>query len=63
MKEKEKIKGEHKIAGWGNQIRSYILQPYKLVKDLRTNWQETNAEAVLDGNIEGFIRAEMGLNL
>ena len=42
-------------AGWGQQIRNYVLQPYKLVKDTRTGYEETNPEAVLDGKIEGFI--------
>lgn len=58
-KEKQTIKGEHKIAGWGNQIRSYVLQPYKLVKDLRTGYEENDAEGVLDGRLEEFIRAEI----
>ena len=57
--EKDSIKGEHKIAGWGNQIRSYVLHPYKMVKDLRTKWEESNAQAVLDGKLNGFIKAEI----
>lgn len=57
VKELQSIKGEHKIAGWGNQIRSYVLQPYKLVKDLRTKYEETNPEAVLAGNLDGFIQS------
>ena len=44
-------------ASWGQQIRNYVLQPYKLVKDTRTNHEETDPEAVLDGKIEGFIEA------
>lgn len=56
-KQLQQIKGEHKIAGWGNQIRSYVLHPYKLVKDERTNYEDNQAEAVLDGNLEGFIQA------
>lgn len=56
-KELQNIKGEHKIAGWGNQIRSYVLHPYKLVKDLRTKYEETNPDAVLAGNIDGFIQS------
>lgn len=44
-------------AGWGQQIRNYVLQPYKLVKDTRTGYEETDPEAVLDGKIEGFIDA------
>ncbi len=56
LKNLKTIKGEHKIAGWGNQIRSYVLHPYKLVKDLRTKYEETNPEAVLGGELEGFIQ-------
>ena len=44
-------------AKWGQQIRNYILQPYKLVKDTRTKYEETDADAVLDGKLEGFINA------
>ncbi|MCR4787737.1 MAG: peptide chain release factor 2 [Lachnospiraceae bacterium] len=49
------IRGEVKEIGWGNQIRSYVLQPYKLVKDLRTNAETGNVDAVLDGDIDLFI--------
>ncbi len=49
------IRGEVKEIGWGNQIRSYVLQPYKLVKDLRTNVETGNADAVLDGALDPFI--------
>lgn len=42
-------------AGWGQQIRNYVLQPYRLVKDTRTSYEETDPEAVLDGKIDGFI--------
>jgi peptide chain release factor 2 len=44
-------------AKWGQQIRNYVLQPYKLVKDTRTKYEETDADAVLDGKIQGFIDA------
>lgn len=55
--EKSKLKGEHKIAGWGNQIRNYVLHPYKLIKDLRTQVQTEQPEKVLDGYLDDFIEA------
>ncbi len=57
--EKKKAKGEYKTPGWGNQIRNYVLHPYKLVKDLRTDVESTNPEYVLDGGLEEFIDAEI----
>ena len=51
------IRGEVKDIAWGNQIRSYVLQPYTMVKDLRTNYETGNTNAVLDGDIDGFINA------
>ncbi len=51
------IRGEVKEIGWGNQIRSYVLQPYTMVKDHRTNMEVGNAQSVLDGNIDAFISA------
>jgi peptide chain release factor 2 len=56
-KEKRKIRGEYHSAEWGNQIRSYVVHPYKLVKDHRTKAETTNAEGVLNGNLEKFIEA------
>jgi len=53
--EQARLKGKHVEAGWGNQIRSYVLQPYKMVKDLRTGYETGNAEAVLDGGLDDFI--------
>ncbi len=55
--EKAKLKGKHVEVEWGNQIRSYFLHPYKMVKDHRTDYEASNAEAVLDGDLDGFIAA------
>lgn len=59
--ERKEVKGEYKMPGWGNQIRNYVLHPYKLVKDVRTEVESTNPENVLDGDLDIFIDAEIRL--
>ncbi|WP_028950750.1 peptide chain release factor 2 [Sulfurihydrogenibium subterraneum] len=58
QKEKQKeLEGEKKDITWGSQIRSYVFQPYQMVKDLRTGYEVGNVEAVMDGDIDGFIES------
>lgn len=60
-KEKKDLKGDYVPATWGTQIRSYVLHPYKMIKDLRTGVETGNTDAVLDGDLEEFVEAEIKL--
>lgn len=59
LEELNKIKGETTMASWGTQIRNYVLHPYKLVKDTRTDHESSNPDSVLDGNLDEFIESEL----
>lgn len=58
-KKEAELKGGYKTPGWGNQIRSYVLHPYKMVKDLRTNFESGNPDRILDGDLDEFIEEEL----
>jgi peptide chain release factor 2 len=62
QKEMSQIKGSKVSASWGNQIRSYVVQPYQMVKDLRTGMETSQIQAVFDGELEDFINAEIKHN-
>ena len=62
-KEKQKIAGEKTDIAWGNQIRSYVFQPYQLVKDLRTGYESGNMNSVMDGNIDEFIASYLKMQI
>jgi peptide chain release factor 2 len=57
LEEQQGLHGEKKEIGWGSQIRSYVLQPYRMIKDHRTDYEVGNVDAVLDGNLDPFIMA------
>jgi peptide chain release factor 2 len=60
INEAHEAKGD---AGWGNQIRSYVLQPYQMVKDLRTSFETSDTSGVLDGNLDGLMAATLAMDV
>jgi len=63
QKQKQDIRGDYQSAEWGNQIRSYVLHPYKLVKDHRTDYETSDAEGVLNGDLEPFMESYLRAEL
>ena len=57
--EENKTNSEKKDIGWGHQIRSYVLHPYKMIKDLRTNYESSNVNDILDGKIDKFLEKSL----
>ena len=57
QRQKAEIQGEQMDIGWGSQIRSYVFHPYSMVKDHRTGYEMVNNQAVMDGDLDGFINA------
>jgi peptide chain release factor 2 len=65
-KREEQLQADHDAKtdiGWGHQIRSYVLQPYQMVKDLRTEVETSNTQAVLDGDLDIFMEAALALRV
>jgi peptide chain release factor 2 len=61
--ERAKLRGEPIEAGWGNQIRSYVLHPYKMIKDLRTGQETSDPESVLEGDLDAFLKAYLKMQI